>query len=340
MRTSSIETLHPVYFSLAMATGIVSIAAHFEGFDPIAHFLLWVNVGAYCVLWVLYLMRAFRYPKAFFGDLFVFPKGVGYFTIVAATCVLGSQVNLVGGNPVVAGWLWLFGLLLLPTVFYTIFTCYTVARQKPDLGKGINGGWLVSVVSCQGVSLLGSQLASHFQPWQEIVMFIALITWLMGAMLYIWIISLIFYRSLFLLMEPAEYASPYWINMGAAAISVLAGSLLVLNAENSALVGDVVVFIKGFTLFFWATATAWIPQLLLLGVWRFVIRRVPFTYSPMDWGMVFPLGMYTVCTHMLAKAVDTGWLEVIPNNFVYLAFIAWLATALNYLRSWAAKPAG
>jgi tellurite resistance protein TehA-like permease len=334
MRQDLIKDLHPVYFSLVMATGIVSVASHFEGFEVIARLLLWVNVAAYLALWALYLVRLFRFPAQFFGDFFSFPRGVGYFTVVAGTCVLGSQINLVGGNPTVAGWLWLFGLVLWPIMNYGIFTCYTVAREKPDLAKGINGGWLVSVVACQGVSLLGSQLAAHFAPWQEFVMFASLIAWLIGAMLYIWIISLIFYRSMFLLMEPAEFSSPYWINMGAAAISTLAGSLLILNQQHSPLVADIVPFVKGFTLFFWATASAWIPQLLVLGFWRYVIRRFPFTYSPMDWGMVFPLGMYTACTHMLAKATQTAWLELVPGIFIYVALLAWTVTLANYVRSW------
>lgn len=334
MQKDAIKNLHPVYFSLVMATGIVSIAAHFEGFETVAQLLLWANIAAYGILWVLYLIRLAGFPAQFFGDFFNFPRGVGYFTLVAGTCVLGSQINIVGGAPAVAGWLWLFSLVLWPVILYAIFTCFTVARDKPDLAKGINGGWLVSVVACQGVSLLGSQLAMHFAPWQELVMLVALVAWLMGGMLYVWIIALIFYRSLFLLMEPAEYSSPYWINMGAMAISTLAGALLILNAEPVPFVANLIPFIKGLTLLFWATATGWIPQLVILGVWRYLIKHYPFTYSPMDWGMVFPLGMYTVCTHMLAKAIGISWLEVIPSIFIYIALAAWSVTLLNYLRSW------
>ena len=337
LRSEAIENLPPLYFSLVMATGIVSIAAHFEGFETIAKLLLWVNIPAYGTLWLLYLLRLILFPKPFVGDFFDFPRGVGYFTIVAGTCVLGSQINIVGTNSDIAGWLWLFGLVLWPLIIYGIFSCFTVVRDKPDLAEGINGGWLVSVVACQGVSLLGSQLATHFAPKQELVMFVALLGWLIGGMLYIWIISLIFYRSMFLHMEPAEYSSPYWINMGAVAISTLAGSLLVLNAEQAPFVEEILPFVKGLTLLFWATATAWIPQLVVLGIWRYFIKHYPFRYTPMDWGMVFPLGMYTVCTHMLAKAVNIPWLEVIPSFFVYFALAAWFVTALNYLRSWAVR---
>ncbi|HKC65198.1 MAG TPA: hypothetical protein VKB86_16270, partial [Pyrinomonadaceae bacterium] len=44
------------------------------------------------------------------------------------------------------------------------------------------------------------------------------------------------------------------------------------------------------------------------------------------WGMVFPLGMYTVCTFQLSKAISFALLLVIPTYFIYLALAAWLAT--------------
>jgi tellurite resistance protein TehA-like permease len=89
--------------------------------------------------------------------------------------------------------------------------------------------------------------------------------------------------------------------------------------------------------FFRFSATAWIPQLVVLGIWRYFIKRYPFRYTPMDWGMVFPLGMYTVCTYMPAKAVSIPWLEVIPSFFVYFVLAAWFVTTFYFLRSWAGR---
>ncbi len=92
--------------------------------------------------------------------------------------------------------------------------------------------------------------------------------WLGGGMLYIWIISLIFYRYTFLPLDPRQLAPPYWINMGAMAISTLAGTLLVSNAPQSPLLKTLSPFLLGLTLLFWATATWWIPLLVALGIWR------------------------------------------------------------------------
>jgi tellurite resistance protein TehA-like permease len=42
--------------------------------------------------------------------------------------------------------------------------------------------------------------------------------------------------------------------------------------------------------------------------------------------MVFPLGMYTVCTLQLSRAINFEPLLFIPRYFIYLALAAWLAT--------------
>jgi len=125
---------------------------------------------------------------------------------------------------------------------------------------------------------------------------------------------------------------PYWINMGAVAISTLAGTMLVAGADHSPLLRELLPFIKGLTLMFWATATWWIPMLLILGVWRHVYRRFPLRYDPLYWGAVFPLGMYTACTFRLAHVVDAPLLSLIPRVFIYVALAAWTATLIGLVR--------
>jgi len=79
---------------------------------------------------------------------------------------------------------------------------------------------------------------------------------------------------------------------------------LILNAQRAEFLVALLPFLKGFSVFFWATATWWIPMLVTLAIWRHVYKRFRLAYDPLYWGAVFPLGMYTVSTHQLAQALD------------------------------------
>jgi tellurite resistance protein TehA-like permease len=328
---SLIAGLHPASFAMVMATGIVSIAAQLRGMPSIAKALLWLNIFVYCVLWLLTFVRVLRYGDRVKADLFDHNRCVGFFAIVAGTCVLGNQFVIVTDFPRVAIGLWFAGIALWAVITYTVFTILAVKGEKPSLGEGINGAWLVAVVAAQSVSVLGGLLAREFSYAQELVIYFALVMWLGGGMLYIWIIALIFYRYTFLPLDPRQLAPPYWINMGAMAISTLAGTVLAVRAADSQLISQLLPFVNGLTLLFWATATWWIPLLLSLGVWRHVLRKVPLTYDVVYWSAVFPLGMYTVCTHRLAGVLGVSFLDFIPQYFVFIALAAWALTFLGLL---------
>ena len=320
---SRLASMHPASFAMVMATGIVSIACQLLGLAPVAAALLAVNVVFYVGLWILTILRFARYRDRLLADFTHHGRAVGFFTTVAATCVFGSQLLLVEGSWTLAAVFWFAGILLWAVLTYTVFTTLTVSAYKPSLAEGINGGWLLPVVAAQSVAVLGSQLASGFGVQAPKVLLFCLAMWLGGGMLYIWIISLIFYRYTFFVMNPSDLAPPYWINMGAVAISTLAGTLLALAAPLSPLLQELLPFIKGLTLLFWATATWWIPMLVILGAWRHLYRRFPLRYDPLYWGAVFPLGMYAVCTLRLANMIAEPALMVASRVFLYAGLAAW-----------------
>src|SRR6476620_7698264 len=64
-----VDNLFPGYFALVMATGIVSLAAHFLDMDVVARPLFWLNHGLFVVLVVLTLLRIARVPRRVLTDL-------------------------------------------------------------------------------------------------------------------------------------------------------------------------------------------------------------------------------------------------------------------------------
>jgi len=316
-----------------MGTGIVSLALHGAGYPLMARALFWLNAGVYAILAILLLIRALRYPAHLAADFRSHARAPGFFTLVAAPCVLGNQcVSLLGAS--VAGLaLWVVGALCWLALTYAMLPGLMETTVKPTLEEGINGSWLLVVVGTQAVSVLACLLVPPLAAdMADGPLLGALAFWLVGSMLYIWLIALIFQRIVFLPLPPDEVTPPYWINMGAMAISTLAGTRLISEAGRTTLLTELLPFVKGMTLLFWATASWWIPILLALGTWRHLRQRVPLTYEHGYWAVVFPLGMYAVCTQNVIGVFRLPPLEPIAAVFVRIALVAWGLTFIGLVR--------
>jgi len=134
-------------------------------------------------------------------------------------------------------------------------------------------------------------------------------------------------------MKAELLTPPYWINMGAVAITTLAGSRLMMYAQHNPWIPGIQYFLPGLTVLFWAFATWWIPILILLPIWRHVIQKVPLRYDPQYWSLVFPAGMYSVATFNLSKAIDIPFIMPVSNIFLYFSIAAWVIVFIGMARS-------
>jgi tellurite resistance protein TehA-like permease len=156
-----------------------------------------------------------------------------------------------------------------------------------------------------------------------------------GLALYGIFITLFAYRIFFFEVRPEDLTPLLWVVMGAAAISTNAGSTLLLTDTGISFLEAMRPFIDGVTLIMWAWATWWIPLLLLFGVWKHGVCRVPVTYTPMFWSLVFPLGMYALASLRLSLAADFPPLRTISLGMTWVALAAWTATAAGLVvASW------
>src|SRR5262249_35806765 len=116
---------------MVMATGIVSIAADLLAMPLVAKPLFWLNLLLFSALWLLPLHRIVRNGDRFLADLTDHVRGPGFFTAVAACCILGSQWLVIYDAAGAADFLWLCAIALWLALTYTIFTGITIKEQKP-----------------------------------------------------------------------------------------------------------------------------------------------------------------------------------------------------------------
>ncbi|MBU2759420.1 C4-dicarboxylate ABC transporter [Acidithiobacillus thiooxidans] len=328
---SIIQYLAPGYFAVVMATGAIALSAKIIGVTTLPNVLLWINVIIYLFLWIMLTMRIIKFPEIIMDDFRDLGRGTGFLTIVAGSAILGSQFILLDNQDLIGIILLGFAGILWLILNYGLIFGFITKIKKPSFEKEIGGSWLLITVSIQSIAVLLSVLElkkslSRFPCFN----FTDLSLWLLGDAFYILIILFIFYRMVFLKFSANDLAPTYWINMGAASISTLAGSLIATCSKNSASLHVLIPFINGFTLLFWSAATWWIPLLIILGWWRFVVHKVQFIYDASYWGMVFPLGMYSLCTLHIEKLFDFSFLLPVATLFFFLALVAWAITMLAF----------
>ena len=168
---NGVRDLFPAYFALVMATGIISIACHLVTMDFLAFPLFYLNQFFYLVLWLMTLARIARHPKRLLDDLANHRLGAGFLTLVAGTNVLGSQFVTLTANTNIALILWILGLVLWLFLIYALFTVLTVKQEKPPIDVGINGAWMLFVVSTQSIVVLGMLIVLRFASYEEMFTF-------------------------------------------------------------------------------------------------------------------------------------------------------------------------
>ena len=323
----AIATLDPGYFAWVMATGIVSVGTDLLGDHLLSKVVLGVTVAAFVGLALAYTARLVFFAPFVRQSAADPTTAMAYFTVVAGTDVLAVRL-VMANHPLVAFALGTAAAAIWLVLTYALPWSIMAAARRPVLGE-INGTWLVWVVATQSLSIVAAAVApSAPASWLRADLpAIAVCLWGLGVMLYLVLIVIIFLRLLVIEVTPAEMGPAYWIAMGATAISVraAAGILALHDPRSAVLVAVMRPFVVGLSVVLWAFGTWWVPLLVLLGIWRYVLRRYPRTYEPRLWNVVFPLGMYTVASFSLGHLPGLGFMASVARIWVWVGVAAWVA---------------
>jgi tellurite resistance protein TehA-like permease len=320
------RALDPGCFALVMATGITSSALLSDGQGGLSNALFAVNLFAYPWLMLLTIVRIARFSSDYSADL-LNPRVVfSFFTIVAASNVFGVQLAL-RGFAEIALLLWLFALTVWLVLSYFSFGLLALLDSRPvDL---LHGGWLLAIVGTQSLVLLGARLSAGLPQYEVAVLLLLLALWTVGLALYAIFVTL-FAQRIFVSPVTIQDVTPVlWVVMGAAAISANAGSALLAAEGGLAFLRSAHSLIASISFMVWAWGTWWIPLLVLLGVWKHLVRGTPLSYTPMLWSVIFPVGMYAVATNRLSLTAELPQLQIVSRVAMWVALAAWAVTVLG-----------
>ncbi|TKJ19835.1 tellurite resistance/C4-dicarboxylate transporter family protein [Blastococcus sp. CCUG 61487] len=316
-----VRRLTPGYFALVMASGIISVGLRRQGHVAVSVVLLAVCAAAFVVLVALNAWRVMAHRDAVLADFLDPARGFGFFTFIAGGNVLGVRLAMDGHHAPAAALL-AVGVAAWLVLGYVIpWTSVLGRTERPVLPKA-NGTWFIWVVAGQSVATSSATLQPHLPALRDALAVTAVFAWSVSLFLYAAVGIMVSARLLIYELRPTDLTPPYWVAMGAGAITVLAGARIV-EMVDTPMVAATRGLVAGVSVSIWAFATWLIPVLVAAGWWRHRTHRVPLRYEPSLWSMVFPLGMYAVAAAYLGDADDLPLLGQVGAVGIWIAFAVW-----------------
>jgi tellurite resistance protein TehA-like permease len=335
---TAIRDLHPGSFAFVMATGIISTGTYLLGPSWLSRALLVIASAGLVVLGAALVIRLVRFRPNVAADIRAPDRVFGFFTITAGMDVLGARLAA-AGHPLATAILAALAAAVWLVLTYGVPASLLVVRTHDSVLGGVNGTWLLWVVSTQSLSVVASTLVPAWPSQSGLLAPTAVGLWSVGLLLYLLLVSLIMLRWLTVPMTAETLGPPYWILMGATAISVLAGAKILSLPAALPVVKATAGFVEGFSYALWAFGTWWIPLLIVLGLWRHVWHHWPLSYEPTLWSVVFPLGMYSVATLSFGKAAHLAFMEPLSRFMLWVAVAAWVLVAAAFVARLVRQPA-
>ncbi|MGH3094849.1 MAG: tellurite resistance/C4-dicarboxylate transporter family protein [Streptosporangiales bacterium] len=319
-----VRDLYPGGFAAVMATGAVSVGISYRHLEVLSLAMLAVGLALFAVLLVAHVWRAVAYPRRVAADGTDPASAFGYLTFVAAADVLSTRLALAGEVYAAIGFA-IAGVLAWLVLGYGIPLLVMFRTPGAAVLARVNGSWLMWVVATQSVAVASATLHPVSHDARVALAFMAVACWSVGIVLYLVIVVFLGVRILFRTPNLAELGPPYWILMGATAITVASGGQ-VLQLTGVHAVELVRPVVAGLSLLLWSFGSWLVPLLVAGSIWEWMREGRRLQYDAALWAMVFPLGMYSVATDDFGMATHLHPMTEIGTVATWVAFAAWCVT--------------
>ena len=328
---TAVADLPPGAFAFVMATGIVSVGLDQVGLAVVSATLLVLAGAAWALLVTALVARLVRHPRRALAVLRDPHRAFGYFTLVAGSGVLAVRMTELA--PGVGLTLLALAVVIGLVLGYAVPWAVVLSRQERPVLAEVDGTWFIWVVASQSVAVTAAGLEPVVDVAQPELAALAVAAWSVGLVLYAACAVFVALRLVTYPVVPQDLDPPYWVAMGAVAITVVAGAK-VTEMTTTPIVAATSGLIAGLVVLCWAWATWLVPVLFAVGVWRHIVHRIPLRYESTWWSIVFPLGMYAVAGMYLGRADSLPVVERIGTAWLWVAVTAWVIAAAAMAHGW------
>ncbi|GBE67076.1 C4-dicarboxylate ABC transporter [Mycobacterium sp. MFM001] len=311
-------TLSPDVFSVVMATGILSVAAQNHHYTAFSNALSVLAVVALVGLVVLTAIAAAAKRQILPWSLADAEITLPLFTFVAACTIVANRLStsypaILPVLGAISGLVWLLlGVLSIRNL---------TGSRLVALRDQAHGAWLLSSVATSGLAIVAAKLASTTGNTQWLIAAVAV--WALALALYIMMVALMAWRAVAERLDRDGFEPDAWILMGSMAIAVVAGHYVHQQAGGRLAEG-----MHTATMVCWIVATLWIPPLIYFGLHRIEQRPKLLQFTGAWWTLVFPLGMYSAATYMMATNIHQRALQTVALVVFWNALLAWVSVAV------------
>ncbi|MCF6157941.1 MAG: hypothetical protein E3K32_05075 [wastewater metagenome] len=328
------------WFTAAMATIMIASVSQFYGFGTVVPYFFIASLAIFFSVIVFKTARVIVFYKDSLNELLNPEKNLYSFTIVGTINLTGVCLSRVFHLYTAALIFWYVAIGFWVIISLTLFSILFLHQKSEErkIEDILHGGWFFAIIGAQSTAFLGIIVAEHEAQHMVGIQLFSFALWSIGASLYIIFITLTILRMVFYQFGSSAILSPYWMNIGAAALTALTGTALYQHISGTGgPLADLLPFLKGISLLFWSLGLWWLPFLIILAIRKQIQSSEGLTFTVGYWEVAFALGLYTNSTIHMVDLFQGQYLIILSICFAIACIGFWcfssIFTLVHLIRS-------
>ncbi|MGQ3683905.1 MAG: tellurite resistance/C4-dicarboxylate transporter family protein [Candidatus Loosdrechtia sp.] len=319
------------WFSAAMATILIAAISRLHGFEVVVPYFFIAGLAIFFSVLVFRITQVILFYKDSLHEHFNPEKNLYSFSIVGAISLAGVYLSKIFHLYTAAYICWYVAVsfwLIFSLSSFSILFLYQESEDR-KIEDILHGGWFFAIAGTQFTAFLGVTVAEHAVQNAAGIQLFSFAQWSVGASLYLVFVVFIILRMVFYPFSSTTAISPYWMNIGAAALTALTGTALYhhVHAAGGPFT-DFLPFLKGFSLFFWSIGLWWLPLLFVLSMRKQACSTDGLTFTVGYWEVVFALGLYAKSTIQINALFQEQYLFIASLCFSVACIVLWCFSSI------------